>query len=133
VGGHQKLFTHNLAVSLHFKTLPVTMTFPLPAKISILCATVLQKHGARKFSDQFAFRPTGSATAALVSMLHKITHYLVTEPFVIVLVLALDFSKVFDTVRHSTLMEKLTQLDIPDHVYNWLADFFNSHSHCVKF
>ena len=51
-----------------------------------------------QFSDQFAFRPTGSTTAALVSMLNKITHHLVTEPFVIVL--ALDFSKAFDTMRH---------------------------------
>ena len=79
-----------------------------------------------QFSDQFAFRPTGSTTAALVSMLNKITHHLVTEPFVIVL--ALDFSKASDTVQHSTLMEKLAQLDIPDHVYNWLADFFTSHT-----
>jgi Reverse transcriptase (RNA-dependent DNA polymerase) len=84
-----------------------------------------------QFSDQFAFRPTGSTTDALISMLHKITHHLVTESFVIVLVL--DFSKAFDTVRHSTLMEKLAQLDIPDHVYNWLADFSTSHSHCVKY
>jgi Reverse transcriptase (RNA-dependent DNA polymerase) len=70
--------------------------------------------------DQFAFRSTGSTTAALVSLMHKITHHLVTEPFVIVL--ALDFSKAFDTVQHSTLMEKLAQLDSPDHVHNgWLT------------
>jgi len=30
--------------------------------------------------------------------------------------------KAFDTVRHSTLMEKLAQLHLPDYVYNWLAD-----------
>ena len=34
---------------------------------------------------------------------------------------------------HSTLLEKLAQLDIPDHVYNWLVDFFTSHSHWVKY
>jgi Reverse transcriptase (RNA-dependent DNA polymerase) len=84
-----------------------------------------------QFSDQFAFRPSGSTAAALVSMLHKITHHLVTKSFVIVL--ALDFSKAFDTVRYSTLIEKLAQLNIPDHVYSWLADFFTSHSHCVKY
>ena len=47
--------------------------------------------------------------------------------------LTLDFSKAFDTVRHSTLLRKLAQLDIPDHIYNWLADFFNNHSHCTVF
>jgi hypothetical protein len=102
----------------------IVTSFIYPALLSP-AATDLQ------FADQFAFRPTGSTTAALVSMLHKITHHLVTEPFVIVL--ALDFSKAFDTVRHSTLMEKLAQLGIPDHVYNWLADFFTNHSHCVKY
>ena len=50
-----------------------------------------------------------------------------------VIVLALDFSKAFDTVRHSTLLDKLARLDLPDHVYNWLVDFFNGHSHCTRF
>ena len=83
------------------------------------------------FADQFAFRPTGSTTAAIISLFQKITDLLVHEPFVIVL--ALDFSKAFDKVRHVTLMEKMAQLDIPDHVYNWFIHFFNGHSHCVKF
>jgi Reverse transcriptase (RNA-dependent DNA polymerase) len=83
------------------------------------------------FYDQFAFRPTGSTTAALITMLHKITHLLVLEPYVIVL--ALDFSKAFDRVRHATLTEKLAELSMPDHVYNWMVDFFNGHSHCVRF
>jgi len=41
----------------------------------------------------------------------------------------LDFSKAFDTVRHSTLLEKLAQLDMPVNAYNWLVDFFSGHSH----
>ena len=47
--------------------------------------------------------------------------------------LSLDFSKAFDTARHLTLLQKLAQLDIPDHIYNCLADFFNNHSHCTGF
>jgi hypothetical protein len=47
-----------------------------------------------QFSDQFAFRPTGSTSAALIFMLHKIIHHLAIEPFVIVLAL-IDFSKAF--------------------------------------
>ena len=50
-----------------------------------------------------------------------------------VIVIALDFSKAFDTVRHSTLMEKLAQLDIPDYAYNWLVEFFSGHSHCTVY
>jgi hypothetical protein len=81
------------------------------------------------FNDQFAFRPTGSTTAALISILSTITNMLLTNPYVI----AFDFSKAFDTVRHSTLLAKMAQLDIPDNVYNWMADFFSGHSHCTTY
>jgi hypothetical protein len=83
------------------------------------------------FSDQFAFRPTGSTTAAIISILSIITNLLLTNAYVIVI--AFDFSKAFDTVRHSTLLAKFAQLDIPDNVYNWLADFFSEHSHCTSY
>jgi len=56
---------------------------------------------------------------------------LLINPFVIVI--ALDFSKAFDTVRHYTLLEKLAQLDIPDYAYNWLVAFFSGHSHCTVY
>ena len=36
-------------------------------------------------------------------------------------------------IRHSTLLENLAQLDIPDNVYNWMVDFFNGHSHCTQY
>jgi len=36
-------------------------------------------------------------------------------------------------VRHSSLLHKLAQLDIRDHIYNWLANFFYNHSHCTLF
>ena len=42
-------------------------------------------------------------------------------------------TRMFDTVRHATLMEKVAQLPIPDQVYNWIKDFFQGHSHCTKF
>ena len=55
---------------------------------------------ALQFADQFAFRPTGSTTAAIIALLHTLTKVLATEPYVIVL--SLDFSKAFDSVRHGT-------------------------------
>ena len=80
-------------------------------------------------SDQFAFRPSGSTTAALITILHTITNLLTTNQFLIVL--ALDFSKAFDTVRYSTLLNMYAQMDIPDHIYNWLVEYFHGHSHCT--
>ena len=83
------------------------------------------------FSHQFAFRPSGSTTAALISILHTVTQLLVDNDYVIIL--ALDFSKAFDTVRHQTLFEKFATLAMPDNIYNWLVEFFQGHSHCTKY
>jgi len=83
------------------------------------------------FTDQFAFCPCGSTTAALITILHTIINLLTTNPFVIVI--AFDFSKVFDIVRHSMLLHKCCQLDIPDHIYNWLVEYFHGHVHCTRY
>ena len=50
-----------------------------------------------------------------------------------VVIIALDFSKAFDTVRHSTLLVKLAQLDLPDEVYNWLVNYFADHKHLTQY
>ena len=83
------------------------------------------------FSDQFAFRPTGSTTAAIITILQTITTLFLTNSYV--LVYALDFSKAFDTVRHQTLLEKFALLDLPDKLYNWLVNYFDGRSHCTQF
>jgi len=38
----------------------------------------------------------------------------------------------YHQVRHSTLLAKLAQLDLPDEVYNWLVDYFN-HKHLTQY
>ena len=83
------------------------------------------------FEDQFAFRPAGSCTAAIIALLHTVSTMLLENPYVIVI--ALDFSKAFDTVRHSALAKKLSILDMPDSVYNWMVDFLVQHEHCTVF
>jgi len=88
-----------------------------------------------QFQDQFAFRPTGSPTAAIISLVNTVINLLTTEPYVIVL--SFDFSKAFDILRHFTLLQKFAQLDLPDHIYNWLGlpvtDFFHDDSHITVF
>ena len=54
--------------------------------------------------------------------MHTVTNLIASNQYVIVY--CLDFSKAFDTVRHSTLMEKIAMLQLPDWVYNWMVDFF---------
>ena len=83
------------------------------------------------FTDQYAFRPHGSTTAAIISLLHKVSALLTTNLYVVVI--SLDFSKAFDTVRHFTLMEKYSMLEMLDCVFNWINDFFWGHEHCTFF
>ena len=80
------------------------------------------------FADQFGFRPTGSTTAALIRYFPTILTMLSTNPFV--RVPALDFSKAFDTVRHTTLIDNMAQLQMPHH---WVEAFFDGHSHCTNY
>ena len=88
---------------------------------SLLCQTI---------SYQFAFRPCGLTTAAFISILHTVTSMLANNKYVIVY--AVNFSKAFDTVRHS-LFHKYANTDLPDFIYNWLECFFRIHSHCTLF
>ncbi|MFZ2539674.1 MAG: reverse transcriptase family protein, partial [Oscillospiraceae bacterium] len=83
------------------------------------------------FSDQFAFRPSGSTAAALIYILHKISTLLTSCPYVHLI--SLDFSKAFDTVRHSTLADKISALPLHDSVHNWLVDFLTDRLHSTKY
>jgi len=57
----------------------------------------------------------------MISIFHAITSLIVDNLHVIVI--SYDFSKAFDTVLHSSLLQKLALLDIPGNVYNWILDF----------
>ena len=45
----------------------------------------------------------------------------------------LDFSKAFDSVRHSTLIKKITPFPIPSNVHSWLVEYLNSRQHCTNY
>ena len=83
------------------------------------------------FNDQYAFRPTGSTTALIIDILDKVTSLLESNEYVIMI--ALDFSKAFDTIRHDTLFKKYSKLDIADELYNWLISYFKGRSHYTEY
>jgi len=39
------------------------------------------------FNDQFAFKPTGSTAAAIIILLHEVTHLLLGNPYVVLKVI----------------------------------------------
>src|SRR6218665_1861004 len=49
-----------------------------------------------------------------------------------VLLVSTDFTKAFDSVRHRTLMQKMAVIDLPDNIYNWIANYFEQRSHVTK-
>ena len=59
-------------------------------------------------------------------MLHTVRSMLADNDYVHVF--SFDFSKAFDTVRHTSLTSKLAQLELPD-IYNWAVNFFEDHAH----
>ena len=50
-----------------------------------------------------------------------------------VIMIALDFSKAFDTIRHDTLFNKYSKLDVADELYNWLISYFKERSHYTEY
>src|SRR3984885_7739641 len=86
-----------------------------PISITSVLCRLLEKHVFRRyfypiltnprdndsFLDQYAFRPTGSTTSAIIALMHHLTEMLKNEPYV--RLISLDFSRAFDTVRHSYL------------------------------
>jgi len=44
----------------------------------------------------------------------------------------MDFFKAFDSVKHSTLAEKIAELTIKDNVYNWIVNFLTDRQHQTK-
>ena len=82
------------------------------------------------FNDQFAFRPTGSTTAALAYVLHHITRILEDNSYV--RVLFIDYSRAFDTINHELLIRKLMTFDVPSNVVRWIANFLTGRTQAVS-
>jgi len=82
-------------------------------------------------SNQFAYKPTGSTTAALISILAQVTHLLQTNSHVIVLIF--DYSKAFDTLSHTSVANVLSTINIPDSIFNWTLNYLANRTHYTNF
>ena len=72
--------------------------------------------------DQFAFKPTGSTTAALVELLHHV-YSMFNQGNDYVRCVLVDFSKAFDVVNHEIMLRELSTLGLSNPIFNWIADF----------
>jgi len=80
-------------------------------------------------TDQFAFRQTGSTTAALIHFFGNVTRLLEINSYV--RCIYVDFSKAFDMVCHDIVLQKLVNMQSPQYVVNWLANFLTDRTQSV--
>ena len=80
--------------------------------------------------DQFAYKPTGSTTAALIAITHHISRLLESSSYVRCILI--DYSKAFDSINHSILFQKLLQLNLPPNVLLWIINFLSSRTQAVS-
>lgn len=96
-----------------------------------LYPSLLAEPNIKLLSNQFAFKPTGSTTAALINLFHTVTTMLSEYPYIHII--SLDFSKAFDTLRHSEVLNSFSNLGLPDEPYNWLCAFLENRKHITRF
>jgi len=75
-------------------------------------------------SEQSASTLLAEASAALVHLFHSVTRMLESSSYVRALLT--DFTKAFDTVDDSVLVDKLGKLQLPGNIYNWIGSFLSN-------
>ena len=63
--------------------------------------------------------------------MHTITLLIQNHEYVHLI--GLDLSKAFDSVRHFTLIQKLSQFPIPSCVHNWMIEYLDTKQYCTKY
>ena len=109
----------------HAQVTPIPKTAPIsgPSDFRPISVTSLLSHLTERiivrhfllpclkpelFSDQYAYKPTGSTTCALIDFAYRVHTMLETNQYV--RCVFTDFSKAFDMVDHVILVQKLTAL-----------------------
>ena len=99
-----------------FRSISVTPILSRLAEKLIVQEWLLPAIIHQTVDDQFAIRPTGSTTCALVFFMHHVTRLLETNSYVRCLLV--DISKAFDVVDHGILASKLTGLNMPPTIFS---------------
>jgi len=82
------------------------------------------------FHDQYAYKPTGSTTCALVDFTYRVHTLLESNRYVRCVLI--DFSKAFDMVDHVILARKLYRLQVPAFIIHWIMSFLTDRTQATK-
>jgi len=85
---------------------------------------------SNKFTDQYAYKPTGSTTCALIDFTHRIHTLLETNRYVRCVLI--DFSKAFDTVDHAIHIPKRFSQQVPPSVIKCILSFLSDRTHATR-
>jgi len=67
---------------------------------------------------------------SFIILLHTLTELLQTNDYVHVI--AFDFSKAIDRVRHHSIASKLANFPLPDYLYNWIINNLSDRQHQTR-
>ena len=81
--------------------------------------------------NQYGAVPNSSTTQALIQMIHRWAQGTDGNGATVRATLY-DYRKAFDLIDHDILVRKLTVLDIPKQIINWIIDFFSGRSQRIK-
>ena len=81
--------------------------------------------------NQYGAVPNSSTTQALIHMVHHWSKE-TDGNGATVRTLLFDYRKAFDLIDHNILVHKLTKLDLPNSVINWIIDFLSDRLQRIK-
>lgn len=112
---------------------PISLTACL-SKVAEECVVVdYVKPAALRVLDpnQYGTVPNSSTTQALIHMVHHWSKETDGNGATVRTVL-FDYRKAFDLIDHNILVHKLTKLDLPNSVINWIIDFLSDRLQRIK-
>jgi len=117
--------------SLDFRPISITSILSRLVEKIIVRKYLLYALPQKDIQDQFAYKPTGSTTAALIAVTHHVTQMLESSSYVRCVLV--DYSKAFDTINHSRpiLFLKLGKLSLSSNILSWIYHFLTGRKQAV--
>jgi hypothetical protein len=112
---------------------PISL-LPFPGKIlERIVLNSLKNRFLKNYGDnQYGFRPKSSTQCALISLNEKLTSFLDDKSTCGAIVVAYDYSKAFDKLRHDLIIDRLVACDFPQDCIIWIKNYLSDRQQFTK-